>query len=65
MSLDRLQILRMPTHVTEKQLAFITRGSLLSRGTGKETFKFPVWHFCGDTLVKLIKVSCTASDKCN
>ena len=47
-----------PTDVMEKQLAFIGRASLLSSaGTGKTAFKFPFWHFCGDTLVKIIKVN--------
>lgn len=46
-------MLRTPTDVMEKQLALITRGST---APGEEAFKFPLWHFCGDTLVKIIKV---------
>lgn len=47
-----------PADVMEKQLAFIARASLLSSvGTAEAAFKFPFWHFCGDTLVKIIKVS--------
>lgn len=56
--------LRMPADVMEKQLAFNARGSpLSSTGSGEEAFKFPLWHFCGDTVVKIIKVNSTAADK--
>lgn len=30
---------------------------LSSAGTGKQSFKIPLWNFCGDTLVKMIKAT--------
>lgn len=63
MSLDQLQIL-YASRCNGKATCFQHKGqpAVLSAGTGEEAFKFPFGHFCGDTLVKIIKVNSTASD---